>query len=121
MHFLCEFKKKACLPWPGETMEGKNIQQEEKQYVTHSENPLNSTGVCMINDQWSLESEAINIVWTHQHGIRAIASVLMGGTLSHSAAQVVSGAEAVLGGLGAQVHHLVEAELAAIDWCCLRF
>lgn len=41
--------------------------------------------------------------------------VLMGRTLGHSAPHVVSGAEAILGGLGAQVHHLVEAELAAID------
>ncbi len=47
--------------------------------------------------------------------------VLMGLTLGHSAPHVVSGAEAVLGGLGAQVHHLVEAELAAIYRCCLGF
>lgn len=36
-------------------------------------------------------------------------------TLGHSTAHVVSGAAAVLRGKGAQVHHLVEAELAAVD------
>lgn len=39
----------------------------------------------------------------------------MGCTLGHPTPHVFSGAEAVLGGLGAQIHHLVEAELAAVD------
>lgn len=40
-------------------------------------------------------------------------------TLARCAPPVVGGAEAVLGGVGAQVHHLVEAELAAVDRCRL--
>lgn len=41
--------------------------------------------------------------------------LLMRHTLAHPTAHIVRGAEAILCGLGAQVHHLVEAELAAID------
>lgn len=59
--------------------------------------------------------------WTHARGVRVISYLLIRHTLAHPTAHIVRGAEAILGGLGAQVHHLVEAELAAIDWCCFRF
>lgn len=41
--------------------------------------------------------------------------MLMGPTLGHSTPHIVGGVEAILGGLGREVHHLVEAELAAVD------
>lgn len=48
-------------------------------------------------------------------------SVLMGSTLGDSTPHVVSGTEAVLGGVGAKVHHLVEAEFAAVNWSSFGF
>lgn len=42
-------------------------------------------------------------------------------TLSHPTSHVVIGIDVILGGLGPQVNHLVKAELAAVDGCCLGF
>lgn len=42
-------------------------------------------------------------------------------TLSHGSSHVLVAVEAILGGLGAQVNHLVKAELTTIDRCCLWF
>lgn len=40
---------------------------------------------------------------------------VMGHTLGHPTPYIVCGTEAILGGLSAQVYHLVEAKLAAVD------
>lgn len=40
---------------------------------------------------------------------------LTGLTLCHSTPHIVSWAEAILSGMGPQVHHLMKAEFAAID------
>lgn len=42
-------------------------------------------------------------------------------TLGHPTPNAVIGADVILDCLGTQVHHLVKAELTAIDGCCLWF
>lgn len=73
-----------------------------------------STGVmsdvqCSMESGYEYHSKAS--LW-HQNNLM---SVLMGCTLGNSATHVVSRAEAVLGGVSAKVHHLVEAEFATVD------
>lgn len=50
-----------------------------------------------------------------QNNVQQFVLVLLGHTLVHSTPHIVSGADAILCGLRAQVHHLVEAELTAIN------
>lgn len=51
--------------------------------------------------------------------ILLLACGIVGFTLGHPCPHILSGAETVLVGLGANVNHLVEAELAAVDGGCL--